>query len=90
MSKKNPGAVVTVTIKTSIVSTNYEGKLSPMDMINAMGAILQDFEEMSGQPKAIGIATLMQGLGMMEEGWSLKKENPTMRASVSENTAKED
>ena len=86
MSRKQDTRI-TIDIKNSLTKTKYKGEISPIEILNAASSLIRDFEEMSGMNKRIGLQLILDSF---EENCTIVKKNPTMRASDSEKTAKED
>ena len=74
-----------IVIKTGKVSTqtNYEGEVSPIDLLNAVKALIEDVHKMDGS------ITYKIALALVADALGVKTTHPPMRASVSEATARE-
>jgi len=70
---------VKITMGETITKTHYHGKVSPVQILNAVVVLMKDAQEMSGMQYKEMFAILDNALDA-----KVFKKNPTMRASESE------
>ncbi len=82
--RTKPSKVI-VTMGAKITKTDYSGKVSGVNLLNACIILMKDTNQMTGMAYKEIFAIVDEGLGA-----DVFKKKPTMRASVSEETSELD
>lgn len=83
-NKKSPSKCV-ISMGEKITRTQYSGKVSGVNLLNACIHLINDIENTTGMNPKFTLGTIAEAFDMKV----VHNKKPTMRASVSEATAKE-